>query len=382
MTDVSPIIKNLDPHIQKVWVNEGFTTPTSIQEEAIPLALDGKDIIAESPTGSGKTLAYLLPIIEKIDSHIQGVQAVILASSHELVMQIHQEIQKWTKEINITSASFIGGTNIKRQVEKLKKKPQIIVGTPGRMLELIKIKKVKMHQVKQIVLDEADQLLVKEHLNTVSNIISSALAERQILLYSATLSNDLENSVKEWMNNPQVIRIEKEVSAPKVDYVYFVSDARDKIDLLRKIGRIENMKGIAFMRDIGNINVLAQKLTYKGFSFGILHSDTKKQEREKAIKSFKEGEYPLLIATDVAARGLDIKGITHVIHMDLPEEVRQFIHRSGRTGRVGSTSGTVFSIVTPPEEKKLLQFAKKLDINIEKKVFVRGEIRNSSKQKG
>jgi superfamily II DNA/RNA helicase len=382
MTDQSPIVDNLKPFIQKIWVNEGFTTPTSVQKEAIPIAIQGNDIIAESPTGSGKTLAYLIPILEKVDPEILGVQAVILASSHELVMQIHQEIQKWTKDTNITSASFIGGTNIKRQVEKLKKKPQIIVGTPGRMLELIKIKKMKMHQVKQVVLDEADQLLVTEHFDTVKNIISSALAERQILLFSATLSKDLEHSVKEWMNNPQVIRIEKEVSAPKVEYIYFVSDARDKMELLRKIGRIESMKGIAFMRDIGNLNVLAQKLSYKGFSFGLLHSGTKKQERANAINAFKKGEYPLLIATDVAARGLDIKGITHVVHIDLPEDVKQFIHRSGRTGRVGSTSGTVISIVTPREEKKLIQFGKKLNIKIDKKVFVRGEIRNASKQKG
>ncbi|WP_407272864.1 DEAD/DEAH box helicase [Radiobacillus sp. PE A8.2] len=369
------IVADAKPFLQSAWNKSGFEKPTAIQVKTAAFITEGKDVIAESPTGSGKTLAYLMPLLQRIDHNKKDVQVVVLASSHELVMQINQEVQSWSQDSGISSATLIGGANVKRQIDKLKKKPQLVVGTPGRIQELINQKKLKMHNVKTIVLDEADQLLVPEHLSTIQQIIKSTLSDRQLLLFSATLSGVIENNAKGIMNDPEIIRVSaKDVDRPVTDYIYFVSEARDKIEFLRKLVRNHDMKALVFVRDINTLSVLAEKLDYMGIASGVLHSDTKKQEREKSIKEFREGKSELLLATDVAARGLDIPDLSHVIHMDLPLESNQYIHRSGRTGRLGSTTGTVISIVTVAEERELKKFARKLDITVIKKELSRGNI--------
>ncbi|RBP93078.1 superfamily II DNA/RNA helicase [Cytobacillus firmus] len=369
------IIQNMKPFIQEAWKKSAFAQPTTVQAEAVPLALEGRDIIAESPTGTGKTLAYLLPVLENIDPDKQAVQAVILASSQELVMQILSEIQKWAEGSGIKAASFIGGANVKRQLEKLKKHPHIALGTPGRVLELIKQKKLKMHEVKTVVLDEGDQLLVPEHAQTVQNIVKSTLKERQVLLFSATLPPVVEQLAKELTADAEVIRVEKDetIQAAGVDHIYFVAEARDKIKMLEKISRLEDIKALVFVKDIGNLTVMAEKLDFKSISSSTLHSDLSKFDRQKAIKNFRTGKTNMLIATDVAARGLDIKGVTHVVHFDFPKDMNQYVHRSGRTGRFGA-SGTVISLVTEREERELKKMAKELGLTAEKKVMRGGQI--------
>ncbi|MBN8202334.1 MULTISPECIES: DEAD/DEAH box helicase [Bacillaceae] len=368
-------IDNMKPFIQEAWKKSAFAQPTTVQAEAVPQALEGRDIIAESPTGTGKTLAYLLPALEKIDPDKQAVQAVILASSQELVMQILSEIQKWAEGSGIKAASFIGGANVKRQLEKLKKHPHIALGTPGRVLELIKQKKLKMHEVKTVVLDEGDQLLVPEHAQTVQNIVKSTLKERQVLLFSATLPPVVEQLAKELTADAEVIRVEKDetIQAAGVDHIYFVAEARDKIKMLEKISRLEDIKALVFVKDIGNLTVMAEKLDFKNISSSTLHSDLSKFDRQKAIKNFRTGKTNMLIATDVAARGLDIKGVSHVVHFDFPKDVNQYVHRSGRTGRFGA-SGTVISLVTEREERELKKMGKELGLNAEKKVMRGGQI--------
>ncbi|WP_264740247.1 DEAD/DEAH box helicase [Cytobacillus firmus] len=368
-------IENMKPFIQEAWKKSAFAQPTAVQSEAVPLALEDRDIIAESPTGTGKTLAYLLPVLEKIDPDKQAVQAVILASSQELVMQILSEIQKWAEGSGIKAASFIGGANVKRQLEKLKKHPHIALGTPGRVLELIKQKKLKMHEVKTVVLDEGDQLLVPEHAQTVQNIVKSTLKERQVLLFSATLPPVFEQLAKELTADAEVIRVEKDetIQAAGVDHIYFVAEARDKIKMLEKISRLEDIKALVFVKDIGNLTVMAEKLDFKNISSSTLHSDLSKFDRQKAIKNFRTGKTNMLIATDVAARGLDIKGVTHVVHFDFPKDINQYVHRSGRTGRFGA-SGTVISLVTEREERELKKMAKELGLTAEKKVMRGGQI--------
>ncbi|MFZ3577253.1 DEAD/DEAH box helicase [Virgibacillus sp. DJP39] len=363
--------------LQEAWNASEFKELTVIQGKTFDLIDKGQDIIAEAPTGSGKTLAYLLPLLQKIDSTKKHIQVVILASSHELVMQIHQQIQIWTKGSGISSASLIGGANITRQIDKLKKKPQIVAGTPGRVLELINKKKIKMHEVQTLVLDEADQLFVPEHLKTVESIIKTTQKERQLLLFSATIPTALENTAIPYMDNPRIIRVqESETNKPVVEHAYLVCESREKIDMLMKLTNMADSKVLSFMRDIGNLSVVAEKLAYKGLTVGVLHSDTTKEKREKALKSFRQTENALLLATDIAARGLDIADLTHVVNVDLPRNVTQYTHRAGRTGRLGSTGGTVLSLIESHELKQLEKFAKEFQVELQEKKFYKGSLTN------
>ncbi|MDZ5474037.1 DEAD/DEAH box helicase [Bacillus sp. 31A1R] len=372
------ILNEVKPFIQAVWEKEGFGQPTSIQAAAIPVISKGKDVIAESPTGTGKTLAYLLPILNKIDPEKRTVQAVIQASSQELVMQILSEVQKWGEGSGIRAASFIGGANVKRQLEKLKKSPQIIIGTPGRTLELIKQKKIKMHEVKTIVLDEGDQLLTPEHLPTIKEIIKSSLADRQVVLFSATLTDHAVKIARELTSDAEVIKIEKDetIQSAAVGHIYFPAEQREKIKLLEKISRLEGVKALVFIKDIGSLTVTHEKLAFSDIHASLLHSDLNKDKRKNALKDFRTGKTNMLLATDVAARGLDIKGVTHVVHYDFPKDLSQYVHRSGRTGRFGA-EGTVISLVTEREERELKKYCREINVEPQKKRFYKGQIEDS-----
>ncbi|AZV41270.1 RNA helicase [Peribacillus asahii] len=374
MSNTPALLEKMKPFIQQAWNKSGFAQATPIQLKAIPQIMEGKDVIAESPTGTGKTLAYLLPLLEKIDPDQSSPQALILASSRELVMQINEEVRIWSQGSSINGAAFIGGANVKRQLEKLKKRPQIIAGTPGRIQELITQKKLKMHEVKTIVLDEGDQLLVPEHLTTIRNIVKTTLKDRQVMMFSATLPQEIEQAARAFMNEPVTIKVDKsEKMQSKVDHMYFVVEKRDKFKILEKISRLEGMKGLAFINDIGELNVIGEKLKYKEVEVGLLHGESNKVDREKALRKLKSGKHPLLLATDVAARGLDIKGLTTVIHVDLANSIDQYVHRSGRTGRAGA-DGTVMSIVTEREERELKKIARELELSLQKKEFYAGQI--------
>jgi superfamily II DNA/RNA helicase len=369
------MLNSLKPFLQEAWEKSGFQQATSVQEAAVPMILDGKDLIAESPTGTGKTLAYLLPLLNKIETNSQSLQAVVLASSQELVMQVYSEFQKWSEGSGIRGTSIIGGANVKRQLEKLKKRPHVIFATPGRLFELIKQKKVKMHEVKLVVLDEGDQLLIPEHLNTVQNIVKSTMGDRQVVLFSATMKAGTEKLAKEITKEPEVLRIEKDelAASGEVEHIYFLAEPRDKIKLLEKVVRLENIKALAFINDIGEIQVFKEKFNFKELSTGILHSDMKKLERQAELKAFRDGKTKLLIATDVAARGLDIQGVTHVVHVDFPRDIAQYVHRAGRTGRMGA-NGTVISFVTDREERELKRFCHELNVTPQKRIFYKGQI--------
>ncbi|KIY22843.1 DEAD/DEAH box helicase [Mesobacillus subterraneus] len=376
MSETLPIIAQLKPSLQLAWEKAGFGALTAVQSATIPLLLDEKDVAAESPTGTGKTLAYLLPVLNKIDTTMQNTQAVILASSQELVMQILGEIQKWGEGSGIKSASLIGGANINRQLDKLKKSPHIIVGTPGRTNELIKQKKLKMHKVRIIVLDEGDQLLTPEHMETVKSIVKSTLADqRQLVLFSATLPETVEKAISRLANDPEIIKVKKDdtFDAAKVEHIYFRSEQRDKIKILEKIARLDGTKSLVFMKDIPNLIIAAEKLNFKNIPVGQLHSELTKQDRQKYLQKFRDGNSEMLLVTDIAARGLDIKGVTHVVHFDFPREQDQYVHRSGRTGRLGA-KGTVISIVNQREERDLKRFCTTLNIDPVFKEFYGGKI--------
>ncbi|PRP50473.1 RNA helicase [Bacillus halotolerans] len=374
MTQTWPFLHNAQSFIKENWNASGFEKPTPVQEQAAQLIMEGKDVIAESPTGTGKTLAYALPVLERIKPDQKHPQTVILAPSRELVMQIFQVIQDWKTGSELRAVSLIGGANVKKQVEKLKKNhPHIIVGTPGRVFELIQAKKLKMHEVKTIVLDETDQLVLPEHRETIKQIIKTTLKDRQLLCFSATLKKETEDVLRDMTKEPEVLKVERsKAEAGKVKHQYIICDQRDKVKLLQKLSRLHGMQALVFVRDIGNLSVYAEKLAYHHVDLGILHSEAKKMERAKIIKAFEQGEFPLLLATDIAARGLDIENLPYVIHADIPDE-DSYVHRSGRTGRAGK-EGNVLSLVTRMEESKLKKMAKKLGVELSEAVYSGGHL--------
>ncbi|PLR92992.1 DEAD/DEAH box helicase [Bacillus halotolerans] len=374
MTQTWPFLHNAQSFIKENWNASGFEKPTPVQEQAAQLIMEGKDVIAESPTGTGKTLAYALPVLERIKPDQKHPQAVILAPSRELVMQIFQVIQDWKTGSELRAVSLIGGANVKKQVEKLKKNhPHIIVGTPGRVFELIQAKKLKMHEVKTIVLDETDQLVLPEHRETIKQIIKTTLRDRQLLCFSATLKKETEDVLRDMTQEHEVLKVERsKAEAGKVKHQYIICDQRDKVKLLQKLSRLHGMQALVFVRDIGNLSVYAEKLAYHHVDLGILHSEAKKMERAKIIKAFEQGEFPLLLATDIAARGLDIENLPYVIHADIPDE-DSYVHRSGRTGRAGK-EGNVLSLVTRMEESKLKKMAKKLGVELSEAVYSGGNL--------
>ncbi|WP_416825957.1 DEAD/DEAH box helicase [Ectobacillus polymachus] len=362
------MIEQMKPFLQKAWESAGFQEMTTIQKTIIPAIIEGKDVMAESPTGTGKTLAYVLPLLQKVDETAKQPQIIILAPTRELVMQIQSEVTKFTNGSGITSVSLIGGADVKRQIEKLKKHPQIIVGSPGRILELIRQKKLKMHEVKAIVFDEYDQMLKQD--TNLTDIVKTTLRDRQLIFVSATIPTAAEEQAKKMANELEVFRVKRKVEA-NVQHLYVVVPLREKIDTLRRILHMDGVKALAFLNDPFRLNEMERKLTFGKIAAAALHSEAKSQERRGIMQAFKQGKLQVVLATDVAARGLDIEDVTHVIHMEAPTTAEQYIHRSGRTGRMGK-NGTVVSIITKDQEKALLQLGKKLALNLKQVEVYKG----------
>ncbi len=376
---------NIDPSLVTALKKENITVPTDIQKRVIPEALKNKDLIVQSETGTGKTLAYLLPLYKKIITPSKEMQAIIIVPTHELAMQIQRQIERLSQnsEIKVTSTPIIGNVNIERQIEALKKKPNIIVGSSGRILELIKKRKITAHTVKTIILDEADRLVDDNNLDNVKAIIKSTLNERQLMMFSATISKEAEAQARNIMKEPEVIKAEGYNSIPStIQHVYFMSEQRDKIEVLRKLVRIINPpKAIVFVNKIGDTEIYAEKLKYHGFKAECVHGSNRKLERKRTMDEFRSGKLQLLVASDIAARGLDIEGITHVFNLDIPEQPSDYLHRVGRTGRNGNT-GVAVSIVTERELAQVRKFEKVLNIDIVAKDMYKGNIIDVKKSHG
>jgi len=370
------------PQLVEGLKKENIIYATEIQEKCIPLALDNKDIIAESQTGSGKTLAFLLPIFQKIDMSRREMQAIILAPTHELAMQIESEIKMLSENsgMDITSVAIIGNINITRQIEKLRVKPHIIVGSPGRILELIKKRKITAHTVKTIVIDEADRLLDENNIDTVKAIIKSTLKDRQLIIASATISKSAQAISTDIMKEPEVIKIEAlHKVSPNISHVYFLSEQREKIDVLRKLVRMINPeKAIVFINKSNEIQKTTEKLLFHGLKAEAIHGSLEKTDRKKAMDDLRNGKVQLLVASDMAARGLDIKGVTHIFNLDIPEDPTDYLHRVGRTGRVHE-KGVAISLVTVKEKECIKRYEKKFGIAIEAKDMYKGSIVDAQK---
>jgi len=349
--------------------------PTAIQEAAIPVIAEGRDLIAESQTGTGKTLAYLIPAMNRIDEGTRDVQVVVLVPTRELGMQIVREAEKIGAVLNRSVQQLIGGAALSRQVEKLRAHPQLVVGTPGRILELIKLRKLSLHGVKTLIVDEVDQVFDLGSKQEVERILGKTLRTRQILFFSATVSPAIREMADKWMNGPAEIRIKPEKKAAEsLSHLYFVTEERDKIDMLRRVVRHFNPKAaIVFLNDTEDVAEITSKIAHTGLSIKALYGDSGKQARAAVMKGFREGRFQLLLATDVAARGLDFPGLTHVINFDLPIDADHYVHRAGRTGRMGR-AGTVVSLLAEKERFIIAKFSKALGVDFAEQTLFAGKL--------
>ncbi|MDQ7094521.1 DEAD/DEAH box helicase [Desulfosporosinus sp. PR] len=363
---------------------QGIKEPTIIQEQTIPLILETNDVVGQSETGTGKTLAYLLPLFQKINRAKRENQALILTPTHELALQIHREIETLAKNsgLPVTSAVIIGNVNISRQIEKLKEKQHIIVGSSGRILELIRKRKISAQTIKTIVLDEADRLVDEQNLQDVQSVVKTTLKQTQLVLVSATLAPATLQRVEGFLKNPAIVRVTpKAMIAPTISHMYFLAEQRDKIEVLRKLIRsIVPPRALIFINKSEEIEKTVEKLRYHGLETEGIYGSVSKMSRRKAMEEFKHGKISLLVASDLAARGLDIKGITHIFNLDLPEDPQLYLHRVGRTGRAGEP-GVAISLVAKPEVPYIKKLENTFGIRISLKEMAYGKISDSSPKK-
>ncbi|MBS5883623.1 MULTISPECIES: DEAD/DEAH box helicase [Clostridium] len=354
----------------------GIKEPTEIQEKIIPLALEKTNLIGQSETGTGKTLAYLLPIIENIDINKKEMQCIILAPTHELAIQINNTINELKKAsgLEITSTPLIGSANIKRQIDNLKAKPQILVGSAGRILELIKKKKVSAHTIKNIVIDEVDKLLDKNNLPTVKDIIKVTPKYTQIMMFSATLNGKTLDIAKTLAEDIKVVSVKGNKVNENINHNYIKTDSRKKVETLRKLlNALKSPKVLVFNNDSYTTNTAVEYLSFNNVKVAAIGGNGKMEDRKRALENFRKGKINVLIASDIAARGLDIKGVTHVVNFDIPEDSKDYLHRAGRVGRAGET-GEVFSLVDDKEEKIIKIHEKNFKINISERDLYRGNV--------
>ncbi|WP_226673159.1 DEAD/DEAH box helicase [Rossellomorea aquimaris] len=362
----------------KSFINEaveelGFYEPTEIQKKMIPLILKGQSAIGQSQTGTGKTHSYLLPIIEKVDAAFEQVQAVITAPTRELAQQIYQEVLKITKDSDIVSRCYIGGTDKQRTIEKLKHQPHIVVGTPGRINDLVKDQALFVHTAPLLVIDEADLMLDMGFIEDVDQIAAKMPEKLQMLVFSATIPEKLKPFLKKYMENPQYAHVEPEqLSAKNIQHVIVPLKSRDKVNLLYNIlVEINPYLGIVFTNTKQKADEVADALIAKGLKVGRIHGDLSPRERKKMMKQTRNLDYQYIVATDLAARGIDIEGVSHIINFELPQDLDFYVHRSGRTARAGN-SGIAYTIYTPSDEDALNRL-EKLGISFSHRDIKKGE---------
>lgn len=356
-----------------------ITTPTQIQKEAIPKILQGEDVAGRSKTGSGKTLAYLLPLLTMVDENNKELQGLILAPTQELAMQIFRVMEVLTEGTNLQIDVFIGSANIKRQLEKLKKqKPQVVVGTPGRIQELAQQKKLKIHQCKMIVVDEADRMLQERETRQAFVEITKRMDnESKYQFFSATIPDDLITDIEELIRKTVThVSSEEKLETVTVQHGFLKCEDRDRIDIARSlVHSLKIKRGIIFVNHLDKVAETTKKLQYKGIKAAALSSDSDKLQRAKVMQQVQNGEVEVIVATDVAARGLDIDDVTHIINVHPPVDADAYLHRAGRTGRMGK-KGEVITLVTYPELFIISKFEKKLGLKMTEKELSFGKTSN------
>lgn len=352
----------------KILNKNGIKEPTAVQEMSIPILKEGKDLIAQAQTGTGKTLAFMLPIAERIDITCDYVQALIVTPTRELALQITQEAKKYMIDASILLVC--GGQDIESQIKKIKTGIHVVIGTPGRLLDHIRRKTIELKRVSMLVLDEADLMLDMGFLGEVRDIISSIPKKRQTMLFSATISKGVKNLSKKFLYNAQRVTVKpKEVMLDNIRQIMVRTGEEEKLNALKSA--LENMNpfmAMIFCRTKDTVSMLNYELGRSGYVCDELRGDMTQRKRERVMKTFKKADLPILISTDIAARGLDIEGVTHVFSYDIPGSVDSYIHRIGRTGRMNQ-DGVAVTFVTGRDEEKFLEIENSIVGNIEKKQF-------------
>jgi len=345
----------------------GITEPTPIQVQAIPVLMAGKDLIAQSQTGTGKTLAFLLPILERIDLNKPYVQALIVTPTRELALQITKEAKKLALKLNINVISIYGGQALELQIGKLKGHPHIIVGTPGRIMDHLRRNTLYLSGVSKLVLDEADQMLHRGFLDDIEEIIRQTADKRQIMLFSATMPAKIRELAARYMRKPADIRVQSQnVTLDEIEQIMIEVPEQAKLDkLCAMIDEYNPYLAIVFCHTKQRATALNDALVQRGYNADELHGDLSQIKRARVLQRFSDAKLQILVATDIAARGLDIEGITHVFNYDIPHDVEYYIHRIGRTGRAGET-GVAITFVTPTEDTYLRMIEHGIRASIQK----------------
>jgi len=358
----------IDEKIVNVLKNTGITSPTPIQEQCIDIIKNGADVIAEAQTGTGKTLAFLIPIFENISIDSNNVQALILTPTRELAIQITEEAMKLKKAKDINILSAYGGKDIAAQIRKLKGNIHMIIATPGRLIDHLQRKTVDLSNLKTLVIDEADQMLLMGFKNEVETIIKETPAKRQTLCFSATIDQQVKKLAYKYMKDPLSIAVKKEsVTLTNISQQVVETTDRNKQDALCKVlDQDRPYMAIIFCRTKVRVDVLEEAMHNRGYNCVKLHSDILQSKRERIMKSFRNGDIQYLIATDVAARGLDISGVSHIYNYDIPENAESYIHRIGRTGRAGEKGYTCL-FVAKKDMEILTDIEKMIGLKIERR---------------
>lgn len=367
---------NVHPDLIAALAKQKIVEPTPIQTVAYPALLEGKNAYLLAETGTGKTLAYLLPLFCRLDAKQPATQLVILAPSHELAIQIQRQCCDLAVNAGwpLTTLLLIGGTPLERQIEKLKKKPQIVVGTPGRIHELIQIRKLKAHTIKTVVIDEADQLLTEEHVPTIRNLLHAMPRDRQMVFVSATEKPESTQIIEALTPQVTLLQTAAVPMNPRIEHFFLVCEERDKPDVLRSlIHALQPTRAIVFAHRSETAEEVASKLDYHRMPAAYLHGGVDKGERKQALEDFRSGRKSVLIASDIAARGLDLPDVTHVINLDVPTLSKAYLHRVGRTARAGA-SGMAITLVTEAESGLPRRYEQDLGISVQRVRLREGQL--------
>jgi ATP-dependent RNA helicase DeaD len=357
----------IEPTILKAIHDMGFEEPSPIHSECIPIVLEGHDVIGQAQTGTGKTAAFGIPVVQDL-TKATHVQALILTPTRELAIQVSGELKKISKYKRVRSIPIYGGQLITHQIRALKQGVQVVIGTPGRVLDHIRRKTLDLSQVRKVVLDEADEMLDMGFIDDIEVILKEIPTQRQTLLFSATMPPEIRKLTHRYMEKPKTVTINRsDVTAPSIDQIHYKVLERNKLDGLCRILDCHEIElGIIFCRTKRGVDELTEALQTRGFMADGLHGDLSQPQRDKVMKAFRDSSIEFLIATDVAARGIDVGNVTHVINYDIPQDPESYVHRIGRTGRAGR-KGLAITLVTPREMRHLKQIEAVIKQNIESK---------------